>query len=102
MCMKKCHLLLSAQCFVLAMLDWLSLRLRQISDVEGTLVRTFLSPAHMRAASMVGRILRHYWPSLFKLDVMLAFRRDVQKVASSVDLWSARIRCCQIGGRGAG
>ena len=29
--------------------------LLQISDVEGTLVRTFLSPAHMRAASMVRR-----------------------------------------------
>ena len=28
----------------------------QISDVEGTLVRTFLSPAHMRAASMVRRL----------------------------------------------
>ena len=26
----------------------------QISDVEGALVRTFLSPAHMRAASLVG------------------------------------------------
>lgn len=51
------HLFLLMTCHPMLSLD-------QISDVDGALVRTFLSPAHRRAATQVTHPTRRYRPSV--------------------------------------